>query len=71
MFYQLCKGLSEERKEELFLGESEHYKMLTSGKCVDVDGVDDKDEFELLDCALDTIGLSETEKVRKVNSIFI
>ncbi|KAK3250707.1 hypothetical protein CYMTET_39922 [Cymbomonas tetramitiformis] len=61
IFYQLLAGATAEQKKSMQLLEPEAYRYLSGGKCLKVDGVNDKKLFqETLDSLL-KIGLEDTE----------
>ncbi|CAM9678957.1 unnamed protein product [Chrysoparadoxa australica] len=63
IFYQLCKGLSEETAKELKLGDASQFNILSQGECVDIgDEVNDREEFEKTSAAMDTLKFSPDEK---------
>ena len=59
IFYQLVAGASESEKESLGLRRAEEFVYLNQGAYAEIEGVDDKAEFDATRSALLTIGVSE------------
>ncbi|QDZ18026.1 heavy chain of myosin [Chloropicon primus] len=57
VFYQLCKGCSEEDRRKYRLGRAEDYAYLNQSECFHISGTDDGKEFEDLKAAFQTFGL--------------
>ncbi|CAM9387457.1 unnamed protein product, partial [Sphacelaria rigidula] len=56
VFYQMCKGGSEEEKERWELEGPEEYHFVNQGDCFELRQVEDEDEFEKTKNALSTMG---------------
>ena len=65
IFYQLCKGCTDEERELYSVRNVEDYKYINGSGCYDIDGVDDKEEFGIVREALATVGISD-ENVQNV-----
>ena len=65
IFYQLCKGCTEEERQRYSIKNVEDYEYINHSGCFDIDGVDDKEEFETVREALTTVGISD-ENVQNV-----
>ena len=65
IFYQLVAGATPSEREELGLVPVEHFDYLNQGGAPDIDGVDDKAEFDATRHSLNTIGVS-TDKQAEI-----
>ncbi|CAM9585491.1 unnamed protein product [Ascophyllum nodosum] len=61
IFYQMCKGGSEEEKERWELEDPQDYHYMNQGDCPELREVDDEDEFEKTKAALGTVGFEESD----------
>ena len=62
IFYQLCKGLDAGQKKKFRLkAAAEDYYYLSQSGCTDVDGVDDREEFEEVRKAMGSLGFEDAE----------
>ena len=59
VFYQLVAGATDAEREELGLLSAEDFEYLNQGSTPEIDGVDDKAEFDATRKSLSTIGVSE------------
>lgn len=61
IFYQLCRGVSEEERKELRLLQAEDYQYLIQGgeSSSRIDGVDDAEEFALVRQSFTTVGINK------------
>eukprot|EP01100_Stratorugosa_tubuloviscum_P012323 TRINITY_DN580_c0_g2_i1.p1 TRINITY_DN580_c0_g2~~TRINITY_DN580_c0_g2_i1.p1 ORF type:complete len:1264 (+),score=732.79 TRINITY_DN580_c0_g2_i1:136-3927(+) len=66
IFYQFCKAASQKEKEEFGLSGPEGFYYISQGNCMDVDTVDDYQEWADMRRAMTVIGLTPQEQ----NSIF-
>ncbi|TID30044.1 hypothetical protein CANINC_001413 [Pichia inconspicua] len=62
IFYQMLKGLPEEMMKEFGLLDAKYFHYLYQGDTTEVRDVDDKEEFNITCCALETIGLDKTKR---------
>ncbi|XBW34974.1 hypothetical protein QEN19_000539 [Hanseniaspora menglaensis] len=62
IFYQMLKGLSDEDKEELSLKDIQSYKYLNQGGSYEIDGIDDKNEFDITCKALALVGIDAAKQ---------
>eukprot|EP00485_Elphidium_margaritaceum_P007561 CAMPEP_0202691960 /NCGR_PEP_ID=MMETSP1385-20130828/6494_1 /ASSEMBLY_ACC=CAM_ASM_000861 /TAXON_ID=933848 /ORGANISM="Elphidium margaritaceum" /LENGTH=1474 /DNA_ID=CAMNT_0049347425 /DNA_START=27 /DNA_END=4451 /DNA_ORIENTATION=+ len=65
-FYMLTKGCDRALRKELELKTPDHYAICTEGHCVQVPGINDKNDFEEINQAFRTLQFRETD----VHSIF-
>lgn len=65
IFYQLCKGCSDEERQKYSIMNVEDYEYINGSGCFDIDGVDDKEEFAIVREALSTVGISD-ENIQNV-----
>eukprot|EP01111_Echinosteliopsis_oligospora_P014913 TRINITY_DN5735_c1_g3_i1.p1 TRINITY_DN5735_c1_g3~~TRINITY_DN5735_c1_g3_i1.p1 ORF type:complete len:1138 (+),score=396.14 TRINITY_DN5735_c1_g3_i1:202-3615(+) len=62
IFYQMCKGATAKEREDFGIYEPENFAYLTKGNCLEVDGMDDVEEWGLTRNAMNVIGISEKEQ---------
>lgn len=60
IFYQLCEGVPQAEKKELFLDKSSSFHYLNQGKAPKIDGVDDGSDFNETVKSLSMVGISVT-----------
>ncbi|CEI97396.1 hypothetical protein RMCBS344292_11530 [Rhizopus microsporus] len=58
IFYQLCAGVPSQERKEFELNDYTHFHYLNQSGTGEIPGVDDKQEFDLTQKALSTVGLS-------------
>ena len=74
IFYQLCAGCDETERSKFHIRSVEDYNYLKGSKCFDIDGVDDKEEFEIVKGAFATLGLTAEQQqhvLRVVSAILM
>ena len=72
VFYQLLKGCSEEQRMVHRLKQRpEHYEMLCGGGVLEVNGVDDKSDWERLQKAFTAVGASQDRLIMAYLSIYM
>src|ERR1700722_7779829 len=62
IFYQLVAGASDSEREELGLLPIDDIHYLNQGSSPDIEGVDDKAEFEALKASMSTIGITSSQQ---------
>eukprot|EP01025_Chloroclados_australasicus_P040985 TRINITY_DN4316_c0_g2_i1.p1 TRINITY_DN4316_c0_g2~~TRINITY_DN4316_c0_g2_i1.p1 ORF type:complete len:1132 (-),score=113.18 TRINITY_DN4316_c0_g2_i1:883-4278(-) len=62
IFYQLCKGATEEQRERYHLGPAQEYRYLNQSDTYELEDRDDIEEFKLCLHAMRTIGMSTGEQ---------
>eukprot|EP01132_Coremiostelium_polycephalum_P001010 gene1010-1280_t len=62
IFYQFCRGASKKEQEEFGIYGPENFAYLTKGNTLDIDGVDDVEEFQLTRNAMNVIGITQQEQ---------
>ncbi|EDQ91661.1 uncharacterized protein MONBRDRAFT_19467 [Monosiga brevicollis MX1] len=62
VFYRLCKGAPDNVRTALNLGAVDSYEYLKHGICTDVQFLDDKKDFAIMEKSMDDCGLSGEEK---------
>ena len=67
IFYQMCAGLSADRKRELALVDASAYRYLNGSGCITIPGMDDKEEYEDVQAALNNLGFSAAEQANLQN----
>ncbi len=55
----MLSGLEKRELELLELQEAGHHEYLTNGNCIDIDGVDDAEDFRLLRTSMQQLGFTE------------
>ncbi|EGG24917.1 class VII unconventional myosin [Cavenderia fasciculata] len=66
IFYQLIAGASQELKTKLKLGEAEDYHYLNQSGCINIDRINDAEDFEHVRYAMSVLGMPEDRQ----NTIF-
>eukprot|EP01083_Nonionella_stella_P277197 942359_1 len=61
IFYQVCKS-NDQMREEFYLGDPGSFSYLSRSGCLSVDGMNDADDFQETDQAMDGMGFSAQEK---------
>lgn len=61
-FYQLCKGSSPQDKERFYIESYDYFYYLSQTGCYDVDGIDDVEEYQEKDEAMDVLNFTGEEK---------
>ncbi|XP_062873180.1 unconventional myosin-VIIa [Trichomycterus rosablanca] len=61
IFYCMLRGMQEEQKKVLALGDASQFKYLTEGNCITCDGRDDEEEFGRIRSALRVLTFTERE----------
>ena len=61
IFYQLCKGLDKAQRAKFRLKQVEDYYYLSQSGCIDVDGVNDSEEYEEVRKAMEALGFEQNE----------
>lgn len=61
LFYQLCAGLPASERAKLKVGHAGEYRILSIGNTLDVDGVDDADEYKAMRQAMEVLKFSQEE----------
>jgi len=69
VFYQIIKGLPESTKSQLHLTDAKEFSMLSNGDTWEVPNVDDKEEFEALHAALNTVDIVDGEYDDLMNTL--
>ena len=71
IFYQLCKGASPEQREELYLQSHtvSDFAYLSCSEVLEIDGVDDADDFSVTQRAMSLIGISEGEQLEALKIV--
>ncbi|GAM28344.1 hypothetical protein SAMD00019534_115200 [Acytostelium subglobosum LB1] len=59
IFYQLLAGASEELKSKLCLGTAEQYQYLNQSGCIQIDRVNDAEDYEHVRYAMNVLGMPE------------
>ena len=67
-FYQLCAGASELDRQEFRILEASEFRYLTKGECLEIDYVDDAQDYQVTRKCMDILGFSQEEQ-RQVISI--
>ncbi|GAM28278.1 hypothetical protein SAMD00019534_114540 [Acytostelium subglobosum LB1] len=62
IFYQFCRGATAKEQEEFGIYGPENFAYLTKGNTLDIDGVDDVEEFEATRHAMNVIGINAQEQ---------
>jgi len=62
IFYQFCRGATPQEQQEFGIYGPENFAYLTKGNTLDIDGVDDVEEFALTRNAMNVIGISQQEQ---------
>ncbi|EGG25063.1 myosin IC [Cavenderia fasciculata] len=62
IFYQFCRGATKKEQEEFGIYGPESFAYLTKGNTLDIDGVDDFEEFGLTRNAMNVIGITAQEQ---------
>eukprot|EP00026_Physarum_polycephalum_P000803 Phypoly_transcript_00804.p1 GENE.Phypoly_transcript_00804~~Phypoly_transcript_00804.p1 ORF type:complete len:1167 (+),score=243.05 Phypoly_transcript_00804:427-3927(+) len=62
IFYQFCKGASKKEKDDFGVYDPENFAYLTKGNCLDIEGVDDVEEWNLTRNAMNVIGITQKEQ---------
>ncbi|EPY53940.1 myosin-51 [Schizosaccharomyces cryophilus OY26] len=62
IFYQLLAGCTLEQREKWYLGSPSEFNYLSQGNCIDVEGVNDNNEFTTTASALSTVGILENQQ---------
>ncbi|QDZ21725.1 myosin [Chloropicon primus] len=65
IFYQLCKGASEEQREILHLKacSASDFDYLSCSEVLDIEGMDDAEDFRVTQKAMSIVGISEEEQL--------
>ncbi|GAA0155375.1 actin binding motor protein [Lithospermum erythrorhizon] len=64
IFYQLCAGAPSPLKEKLNLKSAKEFKYLTQSSCCSISGVDDAEQFRIVEEALDVVHVSKDNQER-------
>ncbi|XP_047340670.1 myosin-2-like [Impatiens glandulifera] len=62
IFYQLCAGASSDLKAQFNLKTASEYNYLNQSQCLNIDGIDDAQNFKILVEALDTVRISKEDQ---------
>ncbi|XP_027151640.1 myosin-1-like [Coffea eugenioides] len=62
IFYQLCRGAPKSLREKLYLRNWDEYKYLSQSNCHAISGVDDAEQFRVVQEALDVVHVSKTDQ---------
>ncbi|GAA0140427.1 actin binding motor protein [Lithospermum erythrorhizon] len=62
IFYQLCAGASSSLKEKLNLKSAEEFKYLSQSNCYSISGVDDAEQFRIVEEALNVLHISKDDQ---------
>lgn len=62
IFYQLCRGAPKSLREKLFVRNWDEYKYLSQSNCHAISGVDDAEQFRVVQEALDVVHVSKTDQ---------
>ncbi|EFA78349.1 myosin IC [Heterostelium album PN500] len=62
IFYQFCRGATKKEQEEFGIYGPENFAYLTKGNTLDIDGVDDVEEFAATRHAMNVIGITAQEQ---------
>ncbi|KAN0022743.1 hypothetical protein ACTFIU_005479 [Dictyostelium citrinum] len=62
IFYQFCRGATPQEQQEFGIYGPENFAYLTKGDTLDIDGVDDVEEFALTRNAMNVIGIPANEQ---------
>ncbi|KYQ88475.1 myosin IC [Tieghemostelium lacteum] len=62
IFYQFCKGATKKEQDEFGIYGPENFAYLAKGNTLDIDGVDDVEEFQLTRNAMNVIGITAQEQ---------
>ncbi|RHY35522.1 hypothetical protein DYB32_000028 [Aphanomyces invadans] len=58
VFYQMLAGMEPREQTDLELTTAEHYEYLTTGNCIEIDGVDDAADFRVLRASMTKLGFT-------------
>ena len=64
IFYQLCKGCSDEERQRYSLSDASEFDYLNQSECFDIDGTDDGRDFAEVKAAFQTFGFDATTQDR-------
>lgn len=62
VFYQLTKAASSDMRRRFSIGRPTEYAYLSTSGCIDVEGINDEEEFHQMCEAMNALGFSETDK---------